>query len=242
MPNLTRRAPYYTVKRVIRQPDSLRQHGTLPRSPKHSGLGITLAWLNYNLFYQNDRVVWSATCSDESLQKAAMIDAEITGDLNAVYRLDDFRASIPRYDVHVLFDIVRRVCQNPRYVLGFTIRLPKFNQVGPISDLHRLMVRRSNFMGIVLRLSSLSATSGTIGIWKTKQDTRVFVHSTGEYTVSNDLLMPFINYTFLSSLSPIGGFTSACLFKAEPLVPISSKQIKGEVAGGSGTAGSYRSL
>ena len=242
MPNLTRKAPFYTVKRVIRQPDSRRQYGTLPRSPKHSGLGITLTWLNCNLFYQNDRMVWSATCSDESLQKAARIDAEVTDKLNAVYRLDDYRASIPRYDVNVLFDIVHRICQNPRYLLRFTIRLPQSNQMGPISDLHRLIVRRSNFMGIVLRLSSLSATSGTIGIWKTPQDTRVFVHSTGEYIVPNDVLMPFINYTFLSSPSPIGGFTSACIFKVEPLVPITSKQVANVVAGDSGTSGSYRSL
>ena len=128
MPNLTSKEPYYSVKRVIRQPDALRRHGTLPRSPKHSGLGITLTWLNCNLFYQNDRMIWSATCSDESLQKAARIDAEVTAELNAVYRLDDFRASVPNYDVNVLFNIIRRVCQRPSYLFGFTLRLPQSNQ------------------------------------------------------------------------------------------------------------------
>ena len=241
MPNLTRQAPYYTVKRVIRQPDSHRRYGTLPKSPRHSGLGITLSWLNCNLFYQNDRVVWSATCSDESLQKAAGIDAEVIADLNAAYKLDDPLAAPASYDVNVLFNIVRRVCLNPRYALGFTIRLPQSNQIGPISDLHRLMVRRSNFMGIVLRLHRFSATSGTIGIWKTLQGTKVFVPSTGEYTVPNDVLLPFINYMFLSSLEAPGGFSSACIFKADPLVPI-SKQVTDEVAGGPGIPGSYRSL
>ena len=244
MPDLTRNAPYYKVKRVIRQPDYLRQEsGTFPRRPKHYGLGITLVWLNCNLFYQDDRLAWSATCSNESFNKAAKIDADVVDNLNKIYRLDDMAAPAANYDVNVLFKIVCRACHTPGHSLGLTVRMPRANQMAPIGDLHRLMARRSNFMGIVLRLSSLSATSGTIGIQKTSQDTKIFTHSVGEYTVSNDLLIPFINYTFLSSLSPIGGFANACIFKVDPLAPISkSKKVTDTVAESSGTSGSFRYL
>ncbi|MET4692494.1 hypothetical protein [Endozoicomonas lisbonensis] len=193
---------------------------------KHIGVGIVLLWLKHSQLYQDDDSTWAALSSRSVVKKAYEIDQDFAGRINAHYGLDTYSTKSATYDVNLVCAVISEVCT--RYGLGFQLRLPKQVQIVPIKDIEKLINRSSDFIGIILRLSPLSISTGAIGVRKEQGEVRLFVHEFGECRLDTGLLSYFFNT--LSEVERGMNYTNACLFKSDFI----------DVASGEGTSGSTR--
>ncbi|UYM15844.1 hypothetical protein [Endozoicomonas euniceicola] len=205
---------HHVSRRRFNQLEAARKHGL--RLEKHAGIGIALIWIKYNIWFKKrGDCLWSAMKSVVALQQANEIDAEIIQRINPVFGLDDWRRPAPTYNIDILFACINKSCTT--HALGFHLNLPKTSNLVTIENVSSLLQNDSDFMGVILRLGSLSATAGTIAVYKKRGVFRFFTHQFGFSEVGPAALIEFFG-----NLSKTAGFMNykhACFFEVVPFTP-----------------------
>ena len=183
---------------------------------KHAGIGIALVWIKYNICFKGKGdCLWSAMKSVVALQQASKIDTEVFQRINPVFGLNDWTRPAPTYNIDILFAGINKSCTT--HALGFYLKLPKASDLVTIGNVSSLLQNNSDFMGVILRLSSFSATSGTIAVYKKRGIFKFFTHQFGESEVG-----PAVLREFFEKLSKTAGFMNykhACFFEVVPFTP-----------------------
>ena len=135
--------------------------------------------------------------------------------ISPIFGLNDWTMPAPTYNIDILFAGINKSCTT--HALGFYLKLPKASDLVTIGNISSLLQNNSGFMGVILRLSSFSATSGTIAVYKKRGIFKFFTHQFGESEVG-----PAVLREFFEKLSKTAGFMNyrhACFFEVVPFTP-----------------------
>ena len=182
---------------------------------KHAGVGIVLIWIKFNLAFENEADTLSALNSSIALQQAHEIDEEVIQRINPIYGLNNMRAPAPSYNIDILFACISKSCTTR--ALGFHFNRPDINGLIEINGIASLLQKDYDFMGVLLRVGSISATSGAIAVYKKGETFKLFTHQSGESIMSSDLLYEY--FDGLSKKTAIMNYKHVCLFEVNPLSP-----------------------
>ena len=173
--------------------NTAHQFGVETKINNHSGLGISMVWIKQNIIYTDPDVAFSSLHSMESIQKASQVEGGIISGTDSVFGLEDANASAPiGYNPDMLMAVVNKACSS--HAMGFHTRLPKKNAILNINHMEKLLLRKSNFLSLILRLSPLSSTAGTMAIHFTPQRIRLFSPQNGEFSLENTMIKSFCDW------------------------------------------------
>ncbi|MET4694568.1 hypothetical protein [Endozoicomonas lisbonensis] len=196
-------------------------------------------WIKFNLdFRDNEASILSAINSLFALEQANEIDEEVIQRINPTFGLSDPNFKLknptftaPIYNIDILFACINKSC-NTR-AMGFHFNRPDTSDLIEINDIVSILRKDYEFMGILLRLGPISATSGTIAVCKKGEIFKFFTHQFGETSVSSDLLNEF--FEDLSRRAAMMNYKHACLFEVNALSPKFSSRRTASASGSGGT-------
>ena len=131
----------------------------------------------------------SAINSLAAMEQASEIDEEVIQRINPTFGLNNPRAPAPCYNIDILFACINRLCTTR--AVGFHFNRPDINGLIEISNIISLVQKNYDFIGVLLRVGPISATSGAIAVCKKGEMFKFFTHQSGESLVSSDSLGEF---------------------------------------------------
>ena len=204
---------YQISRRQYNQLEASRLHGL--EIKKHAGVGISLIWIKFNLDFGNEACVLSAINSLVAVQQASEIDEEVIQRINPTFGLNNPRAPAPCYNIDILFACINRSCTTR--AIGFYFNRPDINGLIGINNITSLVQKNYDFIGVLLRVGPVSATSGAIAVCKKGEMFKFFTHQFGESLVSLASLGEFFDK--LSKKTAMMNYKHVCLFEVNSLSP-----------------------